>query len=100
MSSYQGSMSVRADPKLIFEFVSNPENLPKFVACISQADLGFGNALHVRGECPHGKFFGVGTLHVEPEEMRVRWDSRANINYRGTLKVMEAEDHAVVDGKS
>ena len=89
MSSYQGSTSVNADAQSVFTFVSSPENLAKYVPCISHADLGYGGVVHVRGECPHGQFRGVGGFNVDEENLRLRWDSRANLNYRGWLHVTE-----------
>jgi len=89
MSSYQGSTSVQADAKAVFGFASNPENLAKFVPCIAQADGGLGDVIHVRGTCPHGDFLGVGSLLVEADSYRMRWNSRANLNYRGWLHVTD-----------
>src|SRR5438045_2394083 len=65
MSSYLGSASVRADAKAIFDFVSNPENLPKFVGCFTHSDLGFGDVIHVKGKCPHGNFVGVAGYELD-----------------------------------
>ncbi len=96
MSSYQSSTVVRAKPEDIFGFVSKPENISKYVSCIKQADLGVDDALHIKGKCPHGDFRGVGALHIETELLRMRWDSRANLYYRGWLKVADHGDHATV----
>jgi hypothetical protein len=96
MSSYQASESVKADAKNIFAFVSDPTNLPSYVPCMSHADSGFGDLIHVQGECPHGPFRGVGGYHIDEENRRMRWDSRANLNYRGWLQVNDHGDHSVV----
>lgn len=96
MSSYQGSTSVRADAKSIFEFVSNPENLTKYVPHVAQADAGHGDVIHIRGECPHGAFLGVGGFHVDAENFKLRWDSRASIHYRGWMQVTDHGDHCEV----
>lgn len=96
MSSYQGSTSVRADAKAVFDYVSNPENLPQFVPHIQHADCGFGDVLHISGECPHGAFRGVGGFIVDAEELQMHWDSRANLNYRGWLRVTEHGEESSV----
>jgi hypothetical protein len=96
MSSYQASASVKADAKTIFAFVCNPDNFAKFVPCISQADTGYGDVIHIEGECPHGPFRGVGGYHIDEENNRMRWDSRANLNYRGWLQVNAHEDDSMV----
>jgi hypothetical protein len=96
MSSYQGSTSVRADAQTVFTFVSNPENLAKYVPCIRHADVGYGDVVHIQGECPHGDFRGVGGLFVDAENLRMRWDSRANLKYRGWLQVTDHEDESLV----
>ena len=91
MSSYLGSVAVRAGAKDIFAFVTNPDNLPKYVRCISQSDAGIGNVLHIKGQCPHGTFFGVAGFEVDEEHLKMRWDSRANLHYRGSLHIVERE---------
>lgn len=96
MSSYQGSTSVNAEAKAIFDFVSAPENLPLYVPHITRADMGHGGVIHISGECPHGAFRGVGGFTVEPEELKMHWDSRANLKYRGWLHVLDHGDHAQV----
>jgi hypothetical protein len=96
MSSYNGSVTISADAQSVFDFVSNPENLPQFVPGIQQADIGVGDAIHIQGECPHGPYKGVGSLHLEPDEFRMRWDSRANLNYRGSLQVIPKEGICVL----
>ena len=96
MSSYQGSTSVRADVHAIFEFVTNPEKLSLYVPCIQQADHGHGDVIHIKGECPHGPFRGVGGFSVDAENFRMRWDSRANLNYRGWLQLADHGDETAV----
>ncbi|HTQ08446.1 MAG TPA: hypothetical protein VMI31_00095 [Fimbriimonadaceae bacterium] len=96
MSSYQSSTSVNADPHFIFEFIAKPENINRYVPCIESADLGMGDVIHIKGACSHGEFRGVGGFHVDEEHLRLRWDSRANLNYRGWIKVTPAEGHAEV----
>lgn len=96
MSSYQGSTSVQADAKSVFDFVSRPENLPQYVPFIQQADCGYGDVLHISGECPHGAFRGVGGFLTDPEAMSMHWNSRASVNYRGWLHVTDHEDHCLV----
>lgn len=96
MSSYQGSTSVDADAQTVFDFVSNPENLPKYVPCLTQASLGYGNVIRVEGDCPHGHFRGVGGFVVEPDNLRIHWDSRANLNYRGWMQVVDHGEHATL----
>jgi hypothetical protein len=96
MSSYQGSITVSAEAKAIFDFVSNPENLPLYVPHIQRADHGHGDVIHISGECPHGAFRGVGGFSVDAEQMKMHWDSRANLNYRGWLHITDHSDHCVV----
>jgi hypothetical protein len=96
MSSYQGSTSVNADAQKVFAFVSDPENLAKYVPCINHADLGSGGVVHVQGECPHCQFRGVAGFHADAENLRLRWDSRANLNYRGWLQVNDHESESHV----
>jgi len=96
MSSYQGSASVQADAKSIFAFVSDPENFSHYVPGVLRADHGYGDVIHIEGVCPHTQFRGVGGFHVEEENLRMRWDSRANLNYRGWLQVMDRGDYSDV----
>ncbi|HVT14282.1 MAG TPA: hypothetical protein VHE55_18610 [Fimbriimonadaceae bacterium] len=76
--------------------MSNPENLARYVPHVSQADAGHGDAIHIRGACPHGDFFGVGSFHVDAENLKMRWDSRASIHYRGSLQIFDHGDHSEV----
>lgn len=96
MSSYQGSTSIQADANLVFGFVSNAENFSKFVPHVQRADVAAGGVIHISGNCPHGDFRGVGTIHVESDIKRLRWESRANLHYRGWLHVLDRGDHSEV----
>ncbi len=96
MSSYQGTTPVSADAKSVFDFVTNLENLPKYVPTVAAADTGCGDVIHMSGACPHGAYRGVGGFHTDEEHLRMHWDSRANLNYRGWLQVFDKGDHSEV----
>lgn len=96
MSSYLGTVSVRADAKAVFDFVSKPENLEHYVPHVTRCDFGAGDVVHLEGECPNGSYRGVAGLIVDRDELWMRWESRANLNYRGWLHVKPTESGSEV----
>jgi uncharacterized protein YndB with AHSA1/START domain len=94
MSEYQQSINIQAGPEQIFRFVSNPQNLPKYLPTVHEAQPQPGARIRVRGIAAGQLYDSDGFFHVDEARRRMEWGSDGENDYRGWLEVKEAADNA------
>jgi|GEM_PF-3131447 len=95
MSEYQLSGPVNAPARQVFDFVSTPENFPKFVPTVREANHDGMGGVRIEGDCPAQHYRGGASLRVDHDLMRMHWDSQANLDYRGRIEVAGEESATV-----
>jgi uncharacterized membrane protein len=103
MQEYEQSKAVAAPANEVFAWVSDVENLPKYLPPIKDAGIEGSAAAGSPGERvkmtvgipDRGEFESEGYFDVDAEARTMRWGAETDRDYSGWLAVAEA-----VDGQS
>jgi uncharacterized protein YndB with AHSA1/START domain len=95
MGSYHGSVTVHRPAREVFDWLKDPANIPKYVPT-SQMGFQSGGEVHIEGDCPDQHYLRAASFRVDPELMRVNWDSAANVDYRGWMSVSKVDSASEV----
>lgn len=87
MSEYKHSISVQASPDQVFAFVSQVENLPKYLPTVHNAAPQQGERVRVEGEANGHAYTDDGFYRVNQAQRRMEWGSDGENNYSGWLEV-------------
>jgi hypothetical protein len=90
MGSYHGSVTVHRGAREVFEFLRDPANIPKYVPTMASASA-HGDVVRIEGECPDQHYRGGASFRVDPDLMRIQWDSRERIDYSGWMSVARSD---------
>lgn len=86
MSDYKNSVTIQAPAQAVFDFVSDPENMPEFLPTLKEAHAGEGDHIEMKGSVAGHDYRTTGEMHLDPDEREMHWGSDEN-SYRGQLKV-------------
>lgn len=87
MPAYDRSTTVAADPDRAFAFLSNPGNLPRYVATMVMARPEGGDHLHVAADVQGRHEEGEAMFRSEAARHRLEWGAGDASGYRGSLDV-------------
>ena len=87
MGEYERSITINATRKQIEDFVSDFNNLPKYVPTTKSAQPQQGDRVRVQGEAPNGhKYDADGYFRVNEGKNRLEWGSDGENEYAGWLE--------------
>ena len=100
MQEYEQSETVAAPANEVFAWVSDVENLPKYLPPIKEAGIegsadegSPGDRVKMLVEIPdRGEFESEGYFDVNAEALTMRWGAETGRDYSGRLTVAEAGD--------
>ena len=100
MLEYEQRVAVAAPANEVFAWVSDVENLPKYLPPIKEAGIegsaaegSPGERVKMLVEIPdRGEFESEGYFDVDAEARTMRWGAEAGRDYSGRLTVAEAGD--------
>ena len=100
MQEYEQSKAVAAPANEVFAWVSDVENLPKYLPPIKDAGIegsasegSPGERVKMLVEIPdRGEFESEGYFDVDAEARTMRWGAETDRDYSGRLTVAEAGD--------
>lgn len=100
MQEYEQSTTVAAPANEVFAWVSDVENLPKYLPPVKDAGIegpseggNPGEKVKTRVEIPdRGEFDSEGYLDVDAGARTMRWGAEAERDYTGRLEVAEVGD--------
>lgn len=100
MQEYEQSTTVAAPANEVFAWVSDVENLPKYLPPVKDASIegpsegdNPGEKVRTHVEIPdRGEFESEGYLDVDAGARTMRWGAEAGRDYTGRLEVAEAGD--------
>ena len=100
MQEYEPSKTVAAPANEVFAWVSDVENLPKYLPPIKDAGIegsaaagSPGERVKMTVEIPdRGEFESEGYFDVDAEARTMRWGAETDRDYSGRLTVAEAGD--------
>lgn len=93
MSDYEQSVTIQASPQTVFAFVSNVQNLPRFMPTTLRAQALPGEQVRVEGEVKGHSYAADGQFHADPNTQRLEWKADEGY-YAGWLQVQPAGDSA------
>lgn len=96
MSEYSYAIEVEAPVDEVFDFVSNPENMPRFLPTLKEAHVEEGDHVSIKGEAEGHSYKTEGEFHLDPDERTMHWSSEARHKYRGELHVTGDRVHSTV----
>ena len=94
-AQFTGSRLVRVAPEDVFAFVSRIENLPSYLAMVTEAhDIG-DDRIHMEVDL-HGRQHGdEGNFRRIPEQRRIEWGSEEG-DYTGSIQIDDEDGNARV----
>jgi len=100
MQEYEQSKAVSAPANEVFAWVSDVENLPKYLPPIKDAGIegpaaegSPGERVKMQVEIPdRGEFESEGYFDVDADARTMRWGAETDKDYSGRLTVAEAGD--------
>ena len=97
MGDYEASTEVDADPRAVFDYLSEVSNLPHYFERMTEAEMtGDGNAVRVVAQLDDRAVEGEAWFDVDEAQRTVSWGSEGPNNYRGRLQVTERGQHSIV----
>lgn len=96
MSEYQQSIEIMANADEVFEFVSSPENMPKFLPSVNEARATGDDQVHMAGSAKGHPYEVDGSFHLDPDERAMHWSSDGLHKYHGELHVTGDEARSTV----
>jgi uncharacterized protein YndB with AHSA1/START domain len=100
MKEYQQTELIDAPADEVFRWVSDVDNLPKYLPPMKDADIEgssaegtLGERVRLEGEIPdRGEFESEGYFHVDAENLRMEWGAEVYRDYSGWLQVAGRAD--------
>ncbi len=100
MAEYEQSQKIDVAADEVFAWLSDVDNLPKYLPPIKEAHIQGstvedkpGKRLYLRGEIPdRGEFENEGYLDVDQEAREMKWGAEVARDYSGWLTVAEDGD--------
>ena len=92
MPDYEQSIVIDATADEVFGFVSNLNNLPKYLPTLRSAEADGENRVRVQGDAGPHEYDASGYFRVEPGEYFMEWCADTDRHYSGWLEVEELDD--------
>jgi uncharacterized protein YndB with AHSA1/START domain len=94
MSQYEHTATVNSSPEQVFDFVSNIDNLPRYLPTFKNAMSQGHERVRVQGEAGKHQYDSVGYYRVDKTRNRIEWGSDGDNQYHGWLEVKADEGAA------
>jgi uncharacterized protein YndB with AHSA1/START domain len=102
MPSYEGSITIDAQPDDLFDFLSKVENLPRYFSGVTDAHSATGDEVHVTAQIPPEATPGPGsekveayaTFDIDADRKALHWGTDNDHHYHGELQVTPVDDGA------
>lgn len=90
---FDESMSIDAPAEKVFDFVSNVNNLPKYLPTTRNALPQQGDRVRVQGQAEGHSYDSDGYLRADREHFRLEWGADER-DYKGNLQVTPRGERA------
>lgn len=91
MPEYESTAAIGAPPQAVFDFASNPDNLPKYTPTLKEARVPEEGRIHATSRIRGQEHAANGYFRVDPGARRMEWGSDGNRDYCGWLQVRAAD---------
>ncbi len=89
MADYQQSTTIPASAEDVFNYVTNPENMPHYLPTVKHAELHGKGRIRVKGEAQGHPYDSDGDFHVDKNQMQMKWSSDGERDYHGELTISD-----------
>ncbi|MBW0088575.1 SRPBCC family protein [Pseudonocardia sp. KRD-184] len=90
MGDHERSATVEAEPGVLFDYLSDVENLPHYFAAMRSAEPAGGEKVHTVAEVEGTEREGDAWFTAEEESRTIRWGAPGPHDYSGELEVTGA----------
>lgn len=90
MGDHERSTTVDAEPGVLFDYLSDVENLPHYFAAMRSAEPAGGDTVHTVADVEGREVEGDAWFTAEPESRTIRWGAPGPHDYSGELAVVAA----------
>ena len=97
MAEYSDRIDVQAPAESVFAFVSNVENLPKYLPTVHHAHPQSGERVEVEGEANGHAYSSDGWFKVDEASRTMTWGSDGENDYSGKMSVTGDGSRATVE---
>ncbi len=92
MGEYEHTTTVKSKPQQVFDFVSDVNNLPRYLPTVKSAMRQGSDRVRVQGDAAGHQYDSDGSYNVYKDRKRMEWGSDGENQYRGWLEVKDNED--------
>lgn len=89
MNEYEDSKTIQGSADRVFAFVSDMNNLPKYLSTLHKATPQSGERIQVQGEANGHPYDSDGYFRVDKAKRRMEWGSDGERKYAGWMEVSE-----------
>ena len=86
MGEYERSITISAPMQKVEAFVTDVENLPKYLPTTKKAEPQDGERVRVQGEARGQSYDSDGYFRMNKSQNRMEWGSDGEENYKGWLQ--------------
>ena len=98
MADFSGTTTVAASEQVLFDFLSDVGNLPRYFARMDSAKPGSGEEVHTTATLPDGtKVEGTAWFRVDHDAKHLTWGSEGENDYHGYLDVRDTGNGCEVE---
>jgi uncharacterized membrane protein len=96
MPDYERTVTVGTDAEKAYEFLSDPNSLPRYVATMVMATAQRGDRLRVAADVEGRHEEGDAMFRTDASQRRVEWGAEDGSSYRGWLQIIPVGNRSTV----
>ena len=91
MKTYDRKITMEVDPDHVFDFVSEPRNLPQFLPTVEYAEKLEDDRIRIKGKSHGHAYDSEGFFRVDRHKRYVEWGTEGDRAYSGWLQIREGD---------
>ncbi|MBW4718184.1 SRPBCC family protein [Saccharothrix obliqua] len=91
MSSYQHRATVDLPPDRLFDYLAEPENLPRYFPDLTEVEPVGGDRVHVEADLGGRHVAADGWVRVDRDRRTLSWGTPGQDDYHGELSVTDRD---------
>jgi polyketide cyclase/dehydrase/lipid transport protein len=96
MKTYDRKITMEVDPDRIFDFVSDPRNLPQFLPEVKRAEKLEGDRIRLQGDSHGHSYDAEGFFRDDRHRRRIEWGAEGDHSYSGWMQIREGDASSLV----
>ena len=96
MKTYDRKLTMEVDPDHVFDFVSEPRNLPQFLPTVKHAEKVDSDRIRIQGDSHGHPYDAEGTFRVDRHRRSIEWGVEGDHAYSGRMQISEGDASPLV----